>query len=85
MSPLMRFNLVLPDLGLEEQPLTVSLWLVEVGAEVAAGDRLVELAADGVTIDLPSPASGVLVETLAVEDEEVQIGQILGVIEGEDV
>jgi len=80
----MRFNLVLPDLGLEDQPLTISLWLVEVGAEVAAGDRLVELAADSVTIDLPSPASGVLVETLAVEDEEVQIGQILAVIEGEE-
>lgn len=81
----MRFNLVLPDLGLEDQPLTISLWLVEIGAEVAAGDRLVELAADSVTIDLPSPASGVLVETLAVEDEEVQIGQILAVIEGEEV
>jgi 2-oxoglutarate dehydrogenase E2 component (dihydrolipoamide succinyltransferase) len=80
----MRFNLVLPDLGLDEQPLTVSLWLVEIGAEVTAGDRLVELAADSVTIDLPSPASGVLVETRAVEDEEVQIGQILGVIEGDE-
>ena len=81
----MRFNLVLPDLGLDEQPLTISLWLVEIGSEVAAGDRLVELAADSVTIDLPSPASGVLVETLAIEDEEVQIGQILAVIEGEEV
>jgi pyruvate/2-oxoglutarate dehydrogenase complex dihydrolipoamide acyltransferase (E2) component len=80
----MRFNLVLPDLGLEEQPLTISLWLVEIGSEVAAGDRLVELAADCVTIDLPSPATGTLVETLVVEDEEVQIGQILAVIEGEE-
>jgi pyruvate/2-oxoglutarate dehydrogenase complex dihydrolipoamide acyltransferase (E2) component len=79
----MRFNLVLPDLGLDDQPLTISLWLVEVGSEVAAGDRLVELTADGVTIDLPSPASGVLVETLAIEEEEVQIGQILAVIDGE--
>jgi len=80
----MRFNLVLPDLGMEDAPLTVSLWLVEIGAEVAAGDRLVELAADGVTVDLPSPATGVLIETLVLEDEEVQIGQILAVIEGED-
>jgi pyruvate dehydrogenase E2 component (dihydrolipoamide acetyltransferase) len=80
----MRFNLVLPDLGLEDQPLTISLWLVEIGAEVAAGDRLVELTADSVTVDLPAPASGVLIETLAVEDEEVQIGQILAVIEGEE-
>jgi len=81
----MRFNLVLPDLDLDDQPLTISLWLVEVGSEVAAGDRLVELTADGVTIDLPSPASGVLVETLAIEEEEVQIGQILAVIDGEEI
>jgi pyruvate/2-oxoglutarate dehydrogenase complex dihydrolipoamide acyltransferase (E2) component len=79
----MRHNLVLPDLGLGDWPVTVSLWLVELGSEVAEGDRLVELAADSVTVDLPSPASGTLVETLALEDEEVQIGQVLGVIESE--
>ncbi|MBI2824116.1 MAG: biotin attachment protein [Planctomycetia bacterium] len=80
----MRHNLVLPDLGLGELPVTVSLWLVEVGAEVAEGDRLVELAAESVTVDLPAPTSGVLVETLAVEDEEVQVGQVLGVIEADE-
>jgi pyruvate/2-oxoglutarate dehydrogenase complex dihydrolipoamide acyltransferase (E2) component len=79
----MRHNLVLPDLGLGDQPVTVSLWLVELGSEVAEGDRLVELAADSVTVDLPSPASGTLVDTLALEDDEVQIGQVLGVIESE--
>jgi pyruvate/2-oxoglutarate dehydrogenase complex dihydrolipoamide acyltransferase (E2) component len=79
----MHHNLLLPDLGLGDRPITVSLWLVEVGSEVAEGDRVVELAADSVTVDLPAPASGRLVETLAVEDEEVQIGQVLGVIESE--
>ncbi len=77
----MRQNLVLPDLGLGELPITISLWLVEVGATVTEGDRLVELVADSVTVDLSAPASGRLIETLALEDEQVQIGQILGVIE----
>jgi len=80
----MRHNLVLPDLGLSDRPVMLSLWLVEVGAEVTEGDRVVELAADSVTVDLPSPTSGTLVETLAVEDEELAIGQILGVIESDE-
>jgi pyruvate/2-oxoglutarate dehydrogenase complex dihydrolipoamide acyltransferase (E2) component len=77
----MRHNLVMPDLGLGEEPVTVSLWLVELGSEVTEGDRVVELAADSITVDLPAPTSGTLVETLAAEDDEVQIGQVLGVIE----
>jgi len=80
----MRYNLVMPDLGLGASPITVSLWLVELGSEVTEGDRLVELAADSVTVDLPAPASGMLVETLVTEDEEVQAGQLLGIIEGEE-
>ncbi len=77
----MRHNLVVPDLGLKDQPVSLSLWLVEVGAEVTEGDRLVELLADSVTVDLPAPASGRFVESLAVEDEVVSIGQVLGIIE----
>jgi pyruvate/2-oxoglutarate dehydrogenase complex dihydrolipoamide acyltransferase (E2) component len=80
----MRHNLVMPDLGLGHRPVTISLWLVEIGVEVTEGDRLVELSADSVTVDLPSPASGRLVESLATEDEEVSIGQILGIIESDD-
>ena len=80
----MRYNLVLPDLGLDDSPVTVSLWLVEVGAVLSEGDRVVELAADSVTVDLPAPATGTLVETLVTEDEEVAVGQILGIIESDD-
>ncbi len=80
----MRHNLVLPDLGLGERPVTLSLWLVEVGAEVTEGDRVVELSAESVTVDLPAPSSGTLVETLAIEDEELAIGQVLGIIESDE-
>ncbi len=80
----MRHNLVLPDLGLGDRPVTVSLWLVDLNAELSEGDRVVELTADSVTVDLPAPASGTLVETLVAEDEEVAVGQILGVIESNE-
>jgi len=77
----MRHELVLPDLGLGEQEIVVSLWLVRAGSEVSLGDRLIEVLADGVTVDLPAPASGVVVEMLVAEEEPIRVGQTLGIIE----
>jgi pyruvate/2-oxoglutarate dehydrogenase complex dihydrolipoamide acyltransferase (E2) component len=77
----MRHELVMPELGLAEECVTISLWLVEVGDVVTDGDRVVELLSDGVTVDLPAPASGVLIEILSSEDDPVHTGQVLGVIE----
>lgn len=81
---LKHYRLVLPDLGLGQRQVVASLWLVEQGAEVAAGDRLLEVLADNVTVDLPAPASGVLAETLVVEDEPLSVGQLLAVIEANE-
>ena len=80
----MRHALVMPELGLDEERVTVSLWLVEVGDAVTEGDRVVELLSDSVTVDLPSPASGVLTEMLVAEDDLVQTGQVLCVIDSQD-
>ena len=74
-------KLVLPDLGMGQVPVVASIWLVEPGSEVSVGDRLLEVVAGSVTVDLPSPASGVLTETLVSEDEPLEAGQVLGVIE----
>jgi pyruvate/2-oxoglutarate dehydrogenase complex dihydrolipoamide acyltransferase (E2) component len=77
----MRYELVLPDLGLGEQEIIVSLWLVRAGSEVSLGDRLIEVLADGVTVDLPAPAGGVVVKMLVAEEEPIRVGQTLGIIE----
>jgi 2-oxoglutarate dehydrogenase E2 component (dihydrolipoamide succinyltransferase) len=76
-----RLTLTLPELGAGEMPVTASLWLVEQGDEVSAGDRLLEVCFGAVSVDLPAPASGVLVEMLVAEDDVLQVGQELGVIE----
>lgn len=75
-----RHPLVLPDLGAGPMPVTVSLWLVDVGQEVCEGDRLLEVVFGSVCVDLPAPASGVLVEALVGEDEMLHVGQVLGII-----
>ena len=70
-------DLCLPDLDLPGVPVLVSAWHASVGQRVVQGDRLVEVAAGDVTVDLPSPATGVLVERCVRIDERLVTGQAL--------
>jgi pyruvate/2-oxoglutarate dehydrogenase complex dihydrolipoamide acyltransferase (E2) component len=74
-------DLTMPDLGLPAGGVRVSLWLVDVGSAVSAGDRVVELVADGVTVDLSAPVDGVLKKTLVAEDDPVEPGRRLAIFE----
>lgn len=73
--------LSLPDLELDDRPITLSLWLVKKGKWVTEGDPMVEVMADGVTVDLPSPVDGILVDKLAGEGDTLVAGQSLAMIE----
>jgi pyruvate/2-oxoglutarate dehydrogenase complex dihydrolipoamide acyltransferase (E2) component len=66
-----------------DRPIVVSVWLVARGSTVVRGDAVVEVLCGEATVDLPSPANGVLVEKLIDEDETVVAGQSLGTIEEE--
>ncbi len=80
----MRVPLVIPDLDLPpQQAVTVSCWLIPVGSMVFEGDRLVELAAGEVTVDLPAPVAGRLVQKSVAEGQVVAVKQVLGMIETE--
>lgn len=76
-----RVPLIVPELGLGSMPVVVSLWLVPIGAAVLAGDRVLELVAGGVTIDLEAPVSGRLAAQLVDEDDLVAAGMTVAEIE----
>ncbi len=78
--PPTRHELVLSDLGLPDVSVVASAWHVEQGEEVTEGDRLLEVVAGSVTVDLPAPASGTLIEILVQEDDELTVGQVLAVV-----
>jgi pyruvate/2-oxoglutarate dehydrogenase complex dihydrolipoamide acyltransferase (E2) component len=75
---------VVPDLKLDRGSLAVSLWLAKKGDAVVEGDRLVELLAGDVLVDLAAPATGVFAKKYVGEDQEVQPGQRLAIIESDD-
>uniref|UniRef100_UPI0031DEBF0D lipoyl domain-containing protein n=1 Tax=Inquilinus sp. TaxID=1932117 RepID=UPI0031DEBF0D len=53
-------------------------WLAAVGDKVREGDPLVELETDKVTVEVPAPASGTLLEILIATDQDAVPGAVLG-------
>ena len=74
-------NVVLPFLAEGVEKATITYWHHDVGESVKEGDDLVDHVTDKATFNLPSPASGILKETLANDGEEVRVGQIIAKIE----
>ena len=70
-------QLVVPDVGPPEVPIVLSLWLIAEGADVLAGDRVVEIVCGAATVDLEAPVSGKLVKQLADEDAPVTAGMVI--------
>lgn len=56
----------------------VQRWLKTVGERVAMHEPLVEIETDKVTIEVPAPAEGVLVEVAAAAGTDVAPGALLG-------
>lgn len=62
---------------------TVGEWLVAVGDAVSVGDVLVELQTDKVDLEVNAEVAGVLVKIERGVDEDVEIGDVLGLIESD--
>ena len=78
----MSFNLVVPDLAESVVEATVSSWTKKVGDSVKAGDVVVVLETDKVSLEVTADGDGVLESILAPEGADVEVGAILGVVSG---
>ncbi|MEX2211034.1 MAG: dihydrolipoamide acetyltransferase family protein [Gaiellaceae bacterium] len=76
----MAYEFKLPDLGEGLTEGEVSRWLVEEGQEIAEDDPLVEIQTDKTTVEIPSPAAGVVSRILVAEGAVVPVGTVLVVI-----
>jgi 2-oxoglutarate dehydrogenase E2 component (dihydrolipoamide succinyltransferase) len=59
-------------------------WLKRPGERVEQNEPLIELETDKVTVEVAAPKSGVLIEVLKHEQDEVSPGEVLGRIAPED-
>jgi pyruvate dehydrogenase E2 component (dihydrolipoamide acetyltransferase) len=76
----MAYEFKLPDLGEGLTEGEVARWLVAEGQEVAEDDPLVEIQTDKTTVEIPSPAAGVVARILVPEGDVVPVGTVLVVI-----
>ena len=76
----MATEIRVPTLGESVSEATIGKWLKKVGDAVKADEVLLELETDKVSIEVPSPAAGVLSEITVKEGDTVAPGGLLGVI-----
>lgn len=71
----------MPQLGESVTEGTIVKWLVSVGDSVNKYDPLAEIMTDKVTAEIPSSSAGVVKEIIVSEDETVETGKTLCLIE----
>jgi pyruvate/2-oxoglutarate dehydrogenase complex dihydrolipoamide acyltransferase (E2) component len=74
------YEFKLPDLGEGLTEGEIARWLVAEGQEIAEDDPLVEIATDKTTVEIPSPAGGVVSRILVEAGAVVPVGTVLVVI-----
>jgi 2-oxoglutarate dehydrogenase E2 component (dihydrolipoamide succinyltransferase) len=80
-----KLNIILPAMGEGVIEATINKWLVSEGAQVKEDDPLVEVATDKVDSEVPAPATGTIVSINVKEGSIAKIGDILAIIENNDV
>ncbi|HEY8406491.1 MAG TPA: dihydrolipoamide acetyltransferase family protein [Gaiellaceae bacterium] len=79
----MPYEFKLPDLGEGLTEGEIARWLVAEGDEIAEDAPLVEIATDKTTVEIPSPAAGLVTKILVAEGDVVPVGTVLVVIGGD--
>ncbi len=76
----MTTEIRVPTLGESVTQATVAKWFKSEGEPVKADEPLCELETDKVTVEVPSPAGGVLSDIRVKQGETVEVGTVLGAI-----
>src|SRR5688500_19205877 len=74
-------SLKVPPLGESIVEATVSRWTKQEGEAVAAGDTVVELETDKITVEVPALKAGVVAKHAKKEGDVVKVDEILGEID----
>ena len=75
------YELVLPKMGESVAEATIIKWVKQPGDLIDIDESVLEIATDKVDSEVPSPVAGKLVKVLYKEDDVVQVGAVIAVIE----
>lgn len=76
-----QYELLLPKMGESVAEATIIKWVKQPGDMIQLDDTILEIATDKVDSEVPSPVAGKLVKQLFKEDDVVQVGAIIAIIE----
>ncbi len=76
-----QVELIMPKMGESVAEATIIKWLKEEGDTVELEESVLEIATDKVDSEVPSPSEGVLTKKLFGEDDVVQVGEAIAIIE----
>ncbi len=77
----MAVSVTMPRLGESVSEGTVTRWLKKEGERVEADEPLLEVSTDKVDTEIPSPAAGIVSSIKVQEDETVEVGVELAIID----
>jgi 2-oxoglutarate dehydrogenase E2 component (dihydrolipoamide succinyltransferase) len=76
-----KVEVEMPQMGESVMEGTIIEWTKKVGDQVEEDETLLEIATDKVDTEVPSPQAGILVEIKAEQDETVEVGDVIAVLE----
>jgi 2-oxoglutarate dehydrogenase E2 component (dihydrolipoamide succinyltransferase) len=77
----MPIDIIVPVMGESVTEGVIATWLSRVGDFVAGDQPVVEVETDKITVEVPAPAAGTLVEQRVKAGDTVRVGQVIGRIE----
>lgn len=77
----MRSPVKMPRVAEGSDEVVIEAWLVQIGSNVAIGDSLIRVETDKVSVDVPSPVAGTLLEQSVAIDDVIVTGVPIAVIE----
>jgi len=73
-------KVIMPQMGESVAEGTVARWLKQPGDRVEKDENILEISTDKIDVEVPSPASGYLLQILVEEGTTVEVGALLAVI-----
>jgi pyruvate/2-oxoglutarate dehydrogenase complex dihydrolipoamide acyltransferase (E2) component len=74
-------DIIMPAIGETVNEGKLAKWFKNVGDQINEGDILCEVETDKTTMEIPSTTNGILKTIIVQENEIVEVGAKLGIIE----